>query len=116
MSVLLSDTPNERSSMKYAFRFAVASGVEYTVDQLNNANWQLSKADGTIVNDRTFALNTIPSSGLVHIYDDDLAIDEDETCTERRLAIAFEYDTEDQDGVTGTEEFIFYIKPAVNIQ
>lgn len=70
----LNVSPNERGSIVLTTSFLDTGGNPIYVTDLILNTWQLTDTYGNVINDRSFALSSIPTNGIIVLSGDDLDV------------------------------------------
>ena len=112
MTDFISIRPSEKGTAIVTIAPVDEDGVALTFGQLTDPEWQLMKTDGTVINDRTFALSALSGLSWV-ISGDDLAIFGPRDSGNRVISFQAEYDSSLGTGLPLTAECVFAIDKLV---
>jgi len=112
MTDFISIKPSEKGTAVVTIYPVDEDGIALTFGQLNNPQWQLMKTNGTVVNDRTFALSALTGLSWV-ISGDDLAIFGSRDSGNRVISFQAAYDSSAGTDLPLTAECVFTIDKLV---
>jgi len=108
---MISAHVDEEGTMKFTITFEDESDVEWSIDSLTSASWQLSDYDGNIIGDMTFDNESILEIPVV-LTCKDLAIGSNGPY--RIFAVKIIYNSSDGIGLCNKQEYRFKINNLIN--
>lgn len=99
-------TVNEKSTARFTLTMTDESGVDHAISTVTSCRWQLTDAEGHVINNRTFDLGLITSPDII-LTGEDLAIGGHGI--HRILSVVIVYNSSSGSGLTATGEHRFKI-------
>jgi len=109
----LNVSPNERGSLALTTSFLDTGGNPIYVTDLILNTWQLTDAHGNVINNRSFALSSIPADGVIILSGDDLDV-ADRVDPWRVITFKLSYTSTEYGVMPLTDEYGFTVNDLLN--